>query len=80
MIRIIKPGKVKRRYKTIYTTECPFCDCEFEFGIEDVDNRPKTLTLLLTGTIECPYCKVLLKTEELDGGHRLRRRDEPEDI
>lgn len=56
MIKILKEGKVEKPTKVIYTAECPYCDCKFEFEAQDAIAITKHI---YDGTIEikCPCCK-----------------------
>lgn len=55
MKKILKQG--------VYRTKCPYCDCEFEYEREDVED---IVTKLVTNPIEvykmvrCPSCKNLI--------------------
>ena len=51
MIKIIKNGNPNKHAKTIFTTTCFVCGCEFEYEYSDIDKS-------INGTIEitCPCC------------------------
>lgn len=55
MIKIIKEGKLPTKiYKTVFTTKCTKCGCEFEFEREDFDKVERCIA----GNyyITCSYC------------------------
>ena len=54
MIKILKEGEIPEPKKYIYKISCYFCNCEFEFELEDcldVERCPNGHV-----TVECPCC------------------------
>ena len=64
MIKILKNGVIKKPTKTIFTAECSYCCCEFEFEVEDVLTMEKSINGIIE--IRCPYCGRIVCVPRLD--------------
>lgn len=54
MIRILKEGNLPKTEKVIYRATCLYCDCQFEFDIDDCKEIERRLDGYMI--IECPCC------------------------
>lgn len=59
MIKILKEGKIPKRFKYIYKKACNKCECVFEFETKDCEYIDKRMGERFY-SIKCPYCKKML--------------------
>ena len=62
MINILKPGKVQKKEKCIFTITCPHCGCKFECSHEDFMALSRSINNQ-HGWIKCPNCQIELDLE-----------------
>jgi len=63
MIKIIKEGKIQKRYQKITdqnpatnTIECVMCGCEFEYSHDEIKYSPFLEGDSLSSYVICPCC------------------------
>lgn len=59
MIKILKEGKLPKKFKYIYKEECSKCGCVFEFETSDCDYITRNIENR-EYRIQCPFCKQML--------------------
>ena len=62
MIKIIKKGKIPKKYITKYEITCPFCKTVFECDKSDIFSNYSGF--ISVHSIGCPFCKERIYLEE----------------
>ena len=73
MIKILKEGEIPKPKKYIYKISCYFCNCEFEFELDDCLNAERYPGGYIT--VECPCCchHISRKREDLESREKANK-------